>query len=121
MDNSVSVYFNTHKKCFSVRQKGRVIMHAHNLDLENVNFKVWEGGRKRTLRDGKKYVHAFVEGEIVGPSFGLWDGKPIYYNPYKTEQFSEVTDDGLKPVTKADGIALRVVEGKPKMFALNPQ
>ena len=46
----VFVYFNLHKKCFSIKalegdRKGRVIAHRDVVVLENCKFKVSESGR----------------------------------------------------------------------------
>lgn len=66
----VFVYFNLHKKCWSIRamegnQKGRVIAHAQAVELANCTFKVSEAGRQRVLREKRKNVHAGVVGDII--------------------------------------------------------
>lgn len=91
----VFVYFNLHKKVFSVKalegaQKGRVIAHQNALTLRDVTFKVSEAGRQRVLREQRKNVHAGV--------VGYWDGSvdpviqevndiAVTYNPYKFNTF----------------------------------
>ena len=91
----VFVYFNLHKKMFSVKalegdRKGRVIAHAARLTLKDVTFKVSEAGRQRVLRERKKNVHAGVVGQ--------WDGSldaaiaaendiSVTYNPYAYDSF----------------------------------
>lgn len=67
----VSVYFNLHRKLFSVRAeegpaKGRVIAHAPAVILDRPTFKVSEAGRQRVLRERRKNVHAYVCGELHG-------------------------------------------------------
>jgi hypothetical protein len=64
----VFVYWNLHRKCWSVRaeqgpDKGRVIAHTDHLTLANVQFRVSEAGRQRVLREGRKNVHAGCVGE----------------------------------------------------------
>lgn len=66
----VSVYFNLHKRVFSVLAmegpaKGRVIAHAEKVGLQDVTQKVQEGGRQRVIKEGKKNVHAFINGDLV--------------------------------------------------------
>ena len=86
-NKKVRVYFNLHRKQLSVQEKTpkgwRVWLHASKVTLENVTFKVSEAGRQRVLRERKKNVHAFVEGDLV-----LLGGSKIQprvlvsYNPY---------------------------------------
>ena len=94
----VFVYFNLHKKVFSVKalegeNKGRVIAHSEYLDLHNVTFKVSEAGRQRVLRERKKNVHAGVVGyweDTQHPKGTLLHNlqcKQITYNPYKYDSF----------------------------------
>ena len=98
----VEVYFNLHKRVFSIRscKTGRVIHHAKDVHIVNPKFVVREGGRQRVLRERKKNVHAFVRGNLTtfkdNPS-RLAD--TIGYNPYKYDSFVNVTDEA--PVYKA--------------------
>ena len=98
----VEVYFNLHKRVFSIRscRTGRVIDHAKHVHIVNPKFVVREGGRQRVLRERKKNVHAFVRGNLTAfkdsPSH-LAD--TIGYNPYKYDSFVNVTDEA--PVYKA--------------------
>ena len=98
----VEVYFNLHKRVFSIRscRTGRVIHHAKHVHIVNPKFVVREGGRQRVLRERKKNVHAFVRGNLTAfkdsPSY-LAD--TIEYNPYKYDSFVNVTDE--EPVYKA--------------------
>ena len=98
----VEVYFNLHKRVFSVRscKTGRVIHHAKDVHIVNPKFVVREGGRQRVLRERKKNVQAFVRGNLTtfkdNPS-RLAD--TIGYNPYKYDSFVNVTDE--EPVYKA--------------------
>lgn len=67
----VSVYFNLHRKLFSVRAeegpaKGLVVAHCTAVNLYGVQFVVNQAGRARVIREGRKNVHAFVRGELVG-------------------------------------------------------
>ena len=98
----VEVYFNLHKRVFSVRscRTGRVIDHTKHVHIVNPKFVVREGGRQRVLRERKKNVHAFVRGNLTAfkdsPSH-LAD--TVGYNPYKYDSFVNVTDEA--PVYKA--------------------
>jgi len=85
----VSVYFNLHKKCWSVRHRGRVISHADRVEILDPRFRVSRAGRERVLREKKKNVHAFVVGELVsfGAPTGDVSGREVTYNPYRFETF----------------------------------
>lgn len=81
----VHVYWNLHKKKFSVRHKGKVIDHVDRLFLCDVEFRVSQKGRQRVLREKVKNVHAYVCGTICDAVEGC--ETRAYYNPYKTKYF----------------------------------
>jgi hypothetical protein len=56
------VYFNLHKRCFSVQQGGKVYAHADGVMLENVRFNVSKAGQRKVRETGRKNVHARVSG-----------------------------------------------------------
>ena len=103
----VEVYFNLHKKLFSVRdcKTGRVVHHTHQIWIEDPVFVVRKAGRERVLREKKKNVHAFVRGTWfkVQSDFDvsrLIDHQAcsdeVTYNPYKYDSF--VTKHDAKPI-----------------------
>ena len=103
----VEVYFNLHKKTFSVRncKTGLVIAHTDNIWVEDPVFVVRKAGREKVLRERKKNVHAFVRGTwmqdlLVADAQKIFDhwgaSEEVTYNPYKYDSF----------VTKHDGKAI---------------
>ena len=102
----VFVYFNLHRKCFSVKalegiNKGRVIKHAFFVALENVTFKVSEAGRQRVLKEQRKNVHAGVVGTLV-PCIDAVGSERVTYNPYKGSNFTLCgTGDSILASTSA--------------------
>jgi len=83
----IRVYWNIHKQCWSIVSRGRVVGHADTLWLKNVMPRLSEAGRLRVIRDGRKNVHAYLEGELGAPQ-----GKPaclgqITYNPWTHRTF----------------------------------
>jgi hypothetical protein len=94
---TVSVYYNLHRKCLSMRVKGVVVDHPHAVVLKNVKFRVQPAGRAKVLKEKRKNVHAFVCGQLVetyGPTIPWHGGKKIFstdfqvvYNPYKYKTF----------------------------------
>lgn len=89
----VDVYYNLHKKTFSVRHKGKVIAHRDYVWIKDAQFVVSEAGRQRVLREKKKNVHAFVRGEWLEHTSrqtaieGTKYGGRASYNPYEAGTF----------------------------------
>ena len=93
----VFVYFNLHKKIWSVKalsgpKKGLVIAHRDRLVLTDCTFKVSEAGRQRVLLEKRKNVHAGVVGTLT---HHLEDsvGVAVTYNPYKYSSFITRSDE----------------------------
>ena len=115
----VFVYFNLHKKCFSIKalegdRKGRVVAHSNTVLLESCKFKVSEAGRQRVLREKRKNVHAGVTGVWINGDrveshyeFLSMVGRQVTYNPYKYDSFVYKTTE--QPVDKADVVAMKVM------------
>ena len=103
----VQVYYNLHKKCLSVRHKGKVIEHAQEVTLTDARFHVQQAGRERVLKQKRKNVHAYVSGKLKetfwftqAPKY-IWTAKQrVTYNPYKYKNF--VDKETLKPVASAE-------------------
>ena len=99
---SVDIYFNLHKKVFSVRHKGKVIGHATALTVMNPKFVVQPAGRAKVLRDKVKNVHAFVRTDSMWTVEDDWYCVEVYkkervkYNPYMSDTFvSCATGDAI--------------------------
>lgn len=99
----VEVYYNLHKKCLSVRHKGKVISHTPAITLRNAKFVVREGGRQRVLQEGKKNVHAFVKGELVSYD-STEHARSATYNPYRFASF--VDRETFEPVHEASLVSI---------------
>jgi hypothetical protein len=121
----VFVYFNLHRKLFSVKalegdMKGRVIAHRKHVLLTDATFKVSEAGRQRVIREQRKNVHAGVSGTWFEDdvqhgadktsAFITINGSAITYNPYKYSTFVHLY--GEHPITSARLVALNVSESK---------
>lgn len=93
----VEVYWNLHKKCWSVRHKGKVIQHRAAVQLKDVTWVVQPAGNRRVRREGKKNVHAFARGTLLNKDnyfdhifhhrLALTKRVPVIYNPYKHTSF----------------------------------
>jgi hypothetical protein len=58
------IYWNSHRKLFSVREKGKVSGHVASAFILQPQFIVSEKGRQRVVRDQQKNVHAVVRGVV---------------------------------------------------------
>lgn len=114
----VDVYFNLHKKLFSVRartgeNKNWVIAETETLTLRQACFVVNELGRQRSLQTGAKSVHAFVSGvttELVSPAP---DAIQVTYRPAAGPHFFDPAT-GID-VLSADAVTLTVEDRKPRV------
>lgn len=118
----VFVYFNLHRKCFSIKalegpNKGRVVAHRNDVLLFDGTFKVSEAGRQRVLKEQRKNVHAGVVGQwdetgtdLISIDRVTTIGTPITYNPYKYNTFVHLY--GLHPIKTGRLVALTVNENK---------
>jgi hypothetical protein len=91
----VFVYFNLHKKLWSVKDlgTGRVSFHSQGgFYLKDATFRVSQAGRARVLREKRKNVHAGVVGDLYYPSVAeAWEAdRQVSYNPYRGPYFFEV-------------------------------
>ena len=91
----VEVYRNLHKKCWSVRQGGKVKVHTSYICLQDVKFVVQPAGREKVLQEKKKNVHAFVRGYLISSKTMNrlnkdieWTMDVVTYNPYKHPYFT---------------------------------
>lgn len=116
--NKVRVYWNLHKKCWSVQDcaSNLVVLHARELTLHNSKFVVRKGGQRRVRQEGKKNVHAFVVGymtyELPHPMPTDWK---VTYNPYKHDSFM-ASDE---PIHEAKYVQMVTNdEGRPEVYAM---
>ena len=123
----VFVYFNLHKKMWSVKalegpQKGRVIARTFHVALRDVQSRVSQKGRERVLREKRKNVHAGLVGDWVGFKLPEYyrhvPETEITYNPYKSGNFyyRQLPESDY---TGSDFADLLVLDGKAKVFAYN--
>lgn len=107
----VMVYYNLHKKTFSITYESRVVLHADYVKLSNVEFRVRKGGKEKVRQEKRKNVHAFVIGTLedyceypcdkilVEPNDNV-----VTYNPYKNDTF--VYKQTGQPVYNANKVAM---------------
>jgi len=90
----VRVFKNLTKDIWSVQIKTvkgwRVVGYSEEIRLDNAKPVVSEKGRLRVLREKKKYVHAFIEGEWNDGWTLTGQHELISYNPYMFGSFYTV-------------------------------
>ena len=112
----VEIYFNLHKKVFSMRHKGKVIAHVCNAMLKDVTYVVQPAGRAKVLLEKKKNVHAFARGELIEQvPVDNYVGNVAKYNPYKAATFVDKDDE---PLYNSDVAYLGLHGEKDKPFIL---
>lgn len=96
----VQVYRNLNRPgiTYSVRDvNSRLVLgHTDCILLGNCTFTVSQKGRQRVLDTGHKNVHAWIEGNYLGPYYEGWkqdygpkkDSHMVYYNPWDYEEFT---------------------------------
>ena len=114
----VDIYWNLHRHKWSIRHKGKVVGHADNVVCADCKFVVGRAGRARVLREGRKNVHAFVRGRLIGTDVkwlkveeNLPEWQAVRYNPYKWGTFVTGAD---QPVYASKYVVL----GQKKLFGL---
>ena len=123
----VRVYYNIHKRCFSIQdyKTGLVKRHARNISLTNAMFVVRKSGNERVKSEGKKNVHAFVNGIVVN-KYAKIDNEfcfPVRYDPYTMDYFHYQRDVNNKlvwlPVDKhwIGNVTLTIINVKPIIYA----
>ena len=122
------VYFNVREKNLSVLdyKTNKVIKKVTQAYLTNALFVVRKSGQKRVREEGRKNVHAFVNG-IIQPK--LYDAIPqhevcrVRYDPYTIDYFhyERIVNGKPKwlPVSQCwiGKVYLNIVNGKPIIHA----
>jgi hypothetical protein len=116
-NKKIEVYFNLHKKIWSVRQSGKVVGHTNYIEVKDPQYVVRQGGNERVRREKKKNVHAFVRGYAMA---GL-PAMPaklqfVSYNPYKNNSF--VIRNTNDTICSSPFAALEVINETPRVEAL---
>ena len=101
------VYYNTDKLCFSLLdyKTNKVVKYADNIFMTNALFVVRKSGQKRVREEGRKNVHAFVNGIIQNR---LPNNQDLFYNCHSVR---------YDPYTMDYFHYERIVNGKPDIYA----
>tara|TARA_R110002050_G_scaffold235680_2_gene371585 strand:+ start:298 stop:735 length:438 start_codon:yes stop_codon:yes gene_type:complete len=113
----VYVYFNLHKKVWSVRQDGKIVEHTKYIMLKDARYLVGQAGRKKVLEEKRKNVHAGVSGYVVDRVPNVPDFcTTVHYNPYKNETFiSHATE---RPMVWSPHVVMDCRHGRTNVEAI---
>ena len=114
--DQVFVYFNLHKKTFSVKNisTGLVVAHLNFIRLKNATFKVSQKGREQVLREKRKNVHAGVVGFFTFNEIQNIPESRATYNPYKYDSF--VDEKTFEKIEKSEIVFLEKLPQKTSIF-----
>ena len=125
----VRAYYNLHRKCFSVQdyKTGLVIEHTNKLFFTNAMFVVRKSGNEKVKKEGRKNVHAFVNGirqsKWVAPTLNFQE---VSYNPHTMDYFKyKRIVNGTPTVSKwldvdrhwIGNVWLFMIENRPCIYA----
>lgn len=123
----IRAYYNLHKKCFSVQdyKTGKVVEHTNKLYLSNALFVVRKSGNERVKKEGRKNVHAFVNGirHSNSEDAPLGSSYKVSYNPHTMDYFHYcrhvVGYPQWLPVDRhwIGNVWLYMFDGKPVIYA----
>jgi len=118
-NEKVRVYWNLHKKCYSVMscKTGRVIAHRFALTLADPKFVIRKAGQRKVRQEGRKNVHAFVVGYFSHRNgmAAYPKAKQVTYNPYKNDTF--VFAKTQESVLEAKVTTMGTIDARPSMWA----
>ncbi len=123
------VYYNTDRLCFSVLdyKTNKVVKYADNIFMTNALFVVRKSGQKRVREEGRKNVHAFVNGiiqpKLVKGAMPQHEVCRVRYDPYTMDYFhyERIVNGKPKwlPINQCwiGKVYLNIVNGKPNIYA----
>lgn len=115
--SAVEVYWNLHRRMFSVRSMvtKKVEGHLTWVSLRDAKFVVSQKGRQRVIREKRKNVHATIRGTLqVGTSIPSGSFE-VRYDPYENSSF--VYRSTGAPIHSAEYVSLSGDRGRPKVTA----
>jgi hypothetical protein len=119
----VMVYYNLNKHTFSVTYKNRLITHADYIKLNDIEFRVRQGGREKVIKEKRKNVHSFVIGTLMDYCKYPCESLPsepnshiVTYDPYKYNSY--VMKDTQEPIYKTGEVEM--INSINKIFITKP-
>ena len=95
------VWFNLHKRIWSVKEGTVPVRHCEAVALVGVRFVVNEKARQRVIAKRCREVHAYAAGQEATGEAPV-EAVGITYNPYRAPTFTR--RDDASPVLSADAV-----------------
>lgn len=92
------VYRNLTRRCWSIRERGRVVGQAPTVTLAGALMVVRPGAQARVLRTGHREVHAWIRGTFVPYAGVPAEAVRFHYQPFLAGHF---TDECGQPIEAA--------------------
>lgn len=83
---TTEIYRNLTRRCWSLREGGRVVAHVAAAALADVTLHASEPSRLRFLRTGRRTVHAWARGVLVDAARPA-DAVRLHYRPASAPGF----------------------------------
>lgn len=90
---------------YSIMQGGRTVAHARSVALRGCLFKVNIAGARRAVQNGRRNVHAFVAGWLIGRPDKVQEAHRARYN-VRMGQFEVECDGGSQKALGAHHVWL---------------
>lgn len=114
----VRVYWDSTRKIYSIKQKGRVVAKTSGLIIKDPSFEVFLSGWRRYRETGRKVPHAFVRGLILNCE-DSHEGYSVMYNPAREPLFMmPVSGMASVPIFSAKLCIMTTEQRKPKLRAV---
>lgn len=127
-EGQLRAYWNLHKYCYSVQEyikgKGwRLKGHYNSIVIDYAYGEVSQAVRNRVITEKKKYVHAWLYGNITlldSDKMIKESKRVVSYNPFKYDCFKVFNLNGLEVADlnlyHNPSIYCKVVDDKPQMY-----
>jgi hypothetical protein len=125
LGDHVRIYRNLRNGAWSVQKDGLVVGHVIGALLEDCRFIIQPSGQARVRQEGRKHVHAYVQGTLRGwhshpmgaSCYPSLYGTPVTYNPYRNDTF--VVERTWEPVTEVKWAQVKS-NGRLEISAYDP-
>ncbi len=94
------VYRNRTRRCWSIRERGRVVAHAQTVTLAAAVMIVRPGSRARVMRTGHREVHAWIRGTLVAHAGVPAKAASFHYRPFEAGHFIDESDRAIEAAAR---------------------
>lgn len=110
--DKVDVYWDSTRKIYSIRYKGKVIWKSENIELKDCKFKISRKAIDRIRKQKRKSICAVINGSFSA-NRSICFYKQFTFNPYKNYSFVGENGEELK---ESDRVLLLTRARKPECY-----